>query len=394
MRRTWIIAFALAACSGGRANKESTGATSPAVTEAAAEPEKPSRPDKADKPDRHDGEDVTAEILAMNSDEHGPPPKESRKGHVSRRKAPEVMRTKHGFEVQFASHAPVVTPAVYDGKVYVSGGFRSKEFHAFHATTGKSAWSINLDDDGPSSAACERGVCVFNTESCTVFAVNAKTGKMLWSWWLGDPLTSSPAIADGRVFTSYPAHASGDPNKPKPPHASHAIAAFDLEKGTIPKRTHRRLARRLTIVPSQPDSQPASHPTSHPASPHPEVVALDATPASATHSPSDACPVSSSDHSTSEPLSSSDLPATLLPRRLDWAGLLQRVFDIDVSRCAHCGGRVRILAVLAHPDIAHPVLEHLGLPTRLPAPAPARSPPQLDLGDWDPVPDDFDDSTP
>ena len=138
----------------------------------------------------------------------------------------------------------------------------------------------------------------------------------------------------------------------------------------IPKRTHRRLARRLTIVPSQPDSQPASHPTSHPASPHPEVVALDATPASATHSPSDACPVSSSDHSTSEPLSSSDLPATLLPRRLDWAGLLQRVFDIDVSRCAHCGGRVRILAVLAHPDIAHPVLEHLGLPTRLPAPAP------------------------
>jgi outer membrane protein assembly factor BamB len=92
---------------------------------------------------------------------------------------------------------------------------------------------VTLDDDGPSSAACERSVCVFNTESCTVFAVNAETGKQLWSWWLGDPLTSSPTIADGRVFTSYPAHGSGDPKKPKPPTASHALAAFDLMSGKI-----------------------------------------------------------------------------------------------------------------------------------------------------------------
>ena len=161
----------------------------------------------------------------------------------------------------------------------------------------------------------------------------------------------------------------------------------------IPNKTPRRLARRLTrIVPSQPDSPDSPDSNAHPDSPEPD--SLDSTPTSATHSPSpsDACPVPAD--SPSEPLSTSDLPATLLSRRLDWAGLLQRVFDIDVTRCAHCGGRVRILAVLAHPDIAHPVLEHLGLPTRLPAPAPARSPPQLDLGDWDPVPDDFGYSTP
>ena len=35
-----------------------------------------------------------------------------------------------------ASRASVVTPAVHRGKVYVSGGFQSKEFHAFHATSG------------------------------------------------------------------------------------------------------------------------------------------------------------------------------------------------------------------------------------------------------------------
>jgi outer membrane protein assembly factor BamB len=55
--------------------------------------------------------------------------------------------------------------------------------------------------------------------------VDANTGKQVWSLWLGDPLTSAPAIADGRVYTSYPAagHAS----------ASHVLAAFDLQTGKI-----------------------------------------------------------------------------------------------------------------------------------------------------------------
>jgi len=83
--------------------------------------------------------------------------------------------------------------------------------------------------------------------------------------------------------------------------------------------------------------------------------------------------------SAASPAPGPDIPATRLSRRLDWASLLQRVFALDVSQCAHCGGRVRILAFLSHPDIAHPILEHLGLPTSLPAPAPARGPPQLDL---------------
>jgi outer membrane protein assembly factor BamB len=170
----------------------------------------------------------------MNSDDFAGPPNQFRPGHVTRRKAPSMKKTATGFEIKFASGAPVTTPAVYRGKVFVSGGFQSKEFHAFAATTGQSAWSIDLDDDGPSSAVCDDDVCVFNTESCTVFAVAASTGKQLWSWWLGDPLTSSPTIADGRVFTSYPATgvAKGS-TKPRPPGATHALAAFDLKTGKL-----------------------------------------------------------------------------------------------------------------------------------------------------------------
>src|SRR5207249_6931834 len=83
------------------------------------------------------------------------------------------------------------------------------EFYCFDATTGALKWAINLDDDGPTAAVCDNSVCVFNTESCTLFAVDADTGKHLWSHWLGDPLTSTPTIANGVVFTSYPAAGGG-----------------------------------------------------------------------------------------------------------------------------------------------------------------------------------------
>jgi outer membrane protein assembly factor BamB len=178
------------------------------------------------------GENVLPQLLKMNSDAYGRPAAQFRTGHVSARRAPDPKVGKTGFVVQLPSGAPVVTPAVYDGKVYVSGGFRSKEFYAFEAKTGKPIWSIAIDDDGPSSPVCDQGVCVFNTESCTVFAVDARTGKQLWSWWLGDPLTSSPTIAGGSVFTSYPSGGTAG-GKPAPPHASHVLAAFDLRTGRM-----------------------------------------------------------------------------------------------------------------------------------------------------------------
>src|SRR5688500_3880677 len=65
-----------------------------------------------------EGEDILEQFLALNADSGGRPPVKFCKGHVSRRKPPRVVRTRSGFEIRFASKAPVVTPAVYDGKVY------------------------------------------------------------------------------------------------------------------------------------------------------------------------------------------------------------------------------------------------------------------------------------
>lgn len=155
--------------------------------------------------------DVRAEVVKYNSAEFAAPPTQFRTGHVTPRQLdPAALTAKDGgFVVQLPSKAPIPTPTVADGKLFVSGGFHSKEYYCLDAKSGKLLWAVDLDDDGPSSAVVSEGVVVFNTESCTLFALDAATGKHLWSHWLGDPLTSTPAVADGLVFTSYPARGGG-----------------------------------------------------------------------------------------------------------------------------------------------------------------------------------------
>jgi outer membrane protein assembly factor BamB len=214
-------------------------------------------------PEAVQDKDVTAEVKDWNSAKFADPPTQFRQGHVKPRAFDEkaVQKLADGFSVQLPSKAPVPTPTVYRDKVYVSGGFHSKEFYCFDATTGALKWAVDLDDDGPTAAVCADSVCMFNTESCTLFAVDADTGKHLWSHWLGDPLTSTPTIAGGVVFTSYPANGGGGqlqegPNaKPTPPEVkpvqekdkggkapaeakkrppcSHVLVALELKTGKI-----------------------------------------------------------------------------------------------------------------------------------------------------------------
>jgi hypothetical protein len=69
-------------------------------------------------------------------------------------------------------------------------------------------------------------------------------------------------------------------------------------------------------------------------------------------------------------------PARPKRRSWRWAELMSRVFAIDVLACPRCGGRLRLLATIAHPEAIRRILAHLGLPTTLPQPLPARSPPE------------------
>jgi outer membrane protein assembly factor BamB len=173
--------------------------------------------------------DVTAEWAKLHADPKAQPGTQYRAGRAKPGSTtPKFEKTAGGYSIQMPSGAPVPTPAVYKDRVFVSAGFHSKQYFCFEAASGKAVWGVDLDDDGPSTAACEDDVVVVNTESCTIFTLDASTGKQLWALWLGDPLMTAPTIAKGRVFTSFPANGRAHHKE-----ATHLIGAFDLKSGKV-----------------------------------------------------------------------------------------------------------------------------------------------------------------
>lgn len=132
--------------------------------------------------------------------------------------APDGIRK--GWKVTFPGNRPLATPAVVDGKVFLGGGFGSHEFYAFDARTGQKLWQYRTRDDGPTAAVVSDGHVVFNTESCELEVLTVE-GKPVWKKWLGDPLMSMPAVADGKVYMAYP----------QPKGGQHHLACFVLENG-------------------------------------------------------------------------------------------------------------------------------------------------------------------
>ncbi|MEM7372356.1 MAG: PQQ-binding-like beta-propeller repeat protein [Bacteroidota bacterium] len=209
-------------------------------------------------PPLSDSSDILQEVLQAQL-QQPTLPSEFEPGAVTPRLIKDFMELNlNGFEIQLPSRGMAPSPTIYEGTAYVSGGFGSRQFYAFNAQSGKTKWAIDLSDDGPSAGVVEDGVLVFNTESCTIFALNAESGEMKWSYYLGDPLMSTPTIANGMVFTAYPAKKSHHFSVPSTPNQSpiiqdmnvpgaalpkmdrplkrdytHALIAFDLHTGTI-----------------------------------------------------------------------------------------------------------------------------------------------------------------
>jgi Ca-activated chloride channel family protein len=124
-----------------------------------------------------------------------------------------------GWRLAVPGRRPLATPAVVDGRLFVGGGFGSHEFYALDAASGEPLWGLRVSDDGPSAAVVSGGFVVFNTESCTLFVVDAGTGEHVWSRWLGDPLMAQPAVHENVVFMAYPGR------------GGHRLGAFGLGDG-------------------------------------------------------------------------------------------------------------------------------------------------------------------
>jgi Putative transposase len=79
------------------------------------------------------------------------------------------------------------------------------------------------------------------------------------------------------------------------------------------------------------------------------------------------------------PADSDKQPASA--KRIAWAQLLKRVFNIDVTVCSHCKGKMKIIAAIEDPKVIKKILNHMGLPSTAPRLAPARGPPVSDQYD-------------
>lgn len=68
-------------------------------------------------------------------------------------------------------------------------------------------------------------------------------------------------------------------------------------------------------------------------------------------------------------------PATHRSGWRPWSELMKRCFQLEVDKCAACGGRMKLRALVTKPASVRRLLHHLGEPTDAPPLAPARDPP-------------------
>ena len=64
---------------------------------------------------------------------------------------------------------------------------------------------------------------------------------------------------------------------------------------------------------------------------------------------------------------------TSLQNKSSWAKLLVRVFEIDISKCLHCGGEMKYKSPITDPVVIEKILTHCALMPRPPPVALASS---------------------
>jgi outer membrane protein assembly factor BamB len=90
------------------------------------------------------------------------------------------------------------SPTVVDGTVYV--GSADKRLYAVDAETGRVRWSFAAQGSIRSTPAVSEGAVYFGSWDGKVYALSAEGGEEVWSYEAGLPIQGSPAVAGGRVI--------------------------------------------------------------------------------------------------------------------------------------------------------------------------------------------------
>lgn len=142
---------------------------------------------------------------------------------VDRISAPEnyLTRTDEGIEIDFDAAGPAGTPTLIGNKMFSQEGLYSSNYFCLQAATGDFVWGLELGESGISPAVHHDGVLLINTASCTLYAIDANTGELLWSRWLATYVYSTPTAHGNSVYVVY-SH-GGYP----------VIVSFDLRTGNL-----------------------------------------------------------------------------------------------------------------------------------------------------------------
>lgn len=131
-----------------------------------------------------------------------------------------LKKTPEGYTLDFGTSSGATgTPTVIENRLYSQEGMYSSNYFCVQSGTGSFVWGLQLGESGLSPAVSHQGVLLINTYSCTLYAIDALTGKLLWSKWLAGTVYSTPTAADDDVFVVY--KHGGKP----------VLVSFDLRSG-------------------------------------------------------------------------------------------------------------------------------------------------------------------
>ncbi|MFN8396076.1 MAG: PQQ-binding-like beta-propeller repeat protein [Bacteroidia bacterium] len=146
-------------------------------------------------------------------------------------------KRKNGYSLNLKTKSLAVTPTIYKDNLYVPGGFDQEAFSSVRLKDGKVNWTVKLDDNGPSNALVTEESVIFNTESCTVYALNRESGELQWAYYVGYLLLNQPSTDGKLIYVSYPQTGEWPKNKRKPKfkhlEASHVLLALDARNGKV-----------------------------------------------------------------------------------------------------------------------------------------------------------------
>lgn len=118
------------------------------------------------------------------------------------------------------------TPQIINNHVYFTDGYYGRKFsHKTGTIHNKTDWTVELAEAGASPVSSGNdSFCVFNTESCSIYVLDARTGQPIWAHWLSPILFCTPLVQSNKVYTVY----SDDGGA-----TSSILICFDLRSGNI-----------------------------------------------------------------------------------------------------------------------------------------------------------------